>query len=188
MEPHPAPLRPTGPDRVVVHTSVRGLLAAAITPVALTALGGAAILDGGPHPVPVLLLLGGLGLAAVVLGDMPRRVEFDLEGLTRVCVLRRHRLEWDRVVAIERSRPSTVTVARNTMDRRSSRGESTVSGGLLARGSGRRRWLLTDRVESRDEHSRLAALLERVPKPVVLRAPTPHASAPPTDLYHRRRD
>jgi hypothetical protein len=184
----PAPLRPDGPDRVVVHTSVRGLLAGAISPAALLLLGGVATLDGGPRPLPLLFLVGGLALGVVVAFDLPTRVEFDREGLTRVCPLRRQRVPWSRVVAIERTRPGSATVARNLVDRRSARAGPTVSGGLVARGSGRRRWLLTDRVESRDEHATLGALLERVPEPVALRAPAPHEGAPPSDLYRRRRE
>lgn len=187
MDPLPAPFRPAGPERVVVHTSLRGLLAAAVTPVALIALGAAALASGGSRAVPSLLLAGGLVLAVVVLADYPRRSEFDLTGITRVCWLRRQHIPWDRVVAIERSRPSTTSHARNLADRRSS-SERVVSGGLVGRGAKRRRWLLTDRVESREEHRQLTALLERVARPVVMRAPTPHEGAPPTDLYRRRRN
>jgi hypothetical protein len=187
VDPLPAPLRPTGPDRVVVHSSLRGLLAAAVTPIVLIALGAAALAAGGYRTVPILLLAGGLVLAAIVLVDFPRRVEFDLDGLTRVCWLRRQRLPWQRVVALERSRPSGSSHARNAVDRRAS-SERVVSGGLVARGAKRRRWLLTDRVESREEHRLLAALIERVDRPVVMRAPPPHEGAPPTDLYRRRRN
>lgn len=186
MDPLPAPLRPDGPERVAVHSSLRGLSAAVVTPIALIALGAAALASGGPRAIPTLLLASGLVLAAVVLADFPRRSEFDLTGITRVCWLRRQHIAWDRVVAIERSRPSTSSHARNLTDRRSS-SERVVSGGLVARGSKRRRWLLTDRVESREEHRQLTALLERVARPVAMRAPTPHEGAPPTDLYRRHR-
>lgn len=187
MEPLPAPLRPPAPDRVVVHASLRGLLTAALTPVALAALGTAAIVDGGPRLLPVLLVLGGVLLAGVVLGDVPRRAEFDRRGLTRVCWLRRQHVPWDRVVAIERTRPSSGTVARNLVGAgRGSSRQARVSGGLVARGRGRRRWLLTDRVESRDEHDQLRRLLAAVDTPVVLRAATPHEGVPPTHLYRRR--
>lgn len=172
----------------MVHTSLRGLLAATVTPVVLIALGAAALAGGGARVVPTLLLAGGLALAAVVLADFPRRAEFDRDGITRVCWLRRHHVPWERVVAIERSRPSTTSHARNVADRRSSPGERIVSGGLVARGAKRRRWLLTDRVESRQEHEQLAALLARLAHPVAMRAPTPHAGAPPSDLYRRRRN
>jgi hypothetical protein len=185
VDPLPAPLRPAGPERVEVHSSLRGLAAAVLTPIALIALGAAALASGGSRTFPTLLLAGGLVLAAVVLADFPRRSEFDLRGITRVCWLRRQHIPWDRVVAIERSRPSTASHARNLADRRSS-SERVVSGGLVARGAKRRRWLLTDRVESREEHRQLTALLERVERPVTMRAPTPHEGAPPTDLYRRR--
>jgi hypothetical protein len=187
VEPLPAPLRPDGPERVVIHASLRGLLTAATTPIALIALGGAAVAAGGFRLLPAALLVGGIGLALVVLFDLPRRTVFDRGGLTRVCWLRRQRLPWDRIVALERTRPSSVSVARNAMQREDGPRDPRVSGGLVARGSGRRRWLLSDQVEARSEHDRLRALLDEVPSAVALRAPRPHESAPPTDLYRRRR-
>lgn len=171
----------------MVHTSVRGLLAAAVTPLVLVALGAAALLDGrGPAIVPLVLVLVGLAAGLVAVGDMPRRVEFDRTGLTRVCLLRRQRVPWERIVAIERSRPSSTTVARNLAERRGSRGDPRVSGGLIARGRPRGRWLLTDRVESREEHEELRRLLDHAERPVAMRAPPPHDGVPPTDLYRRR--
>ncbi|WP_052667600.1 hypothetical protein [Nitriliruptor alkaliphilus] len=187
MEPLRPSLPPVGPDQVVVHTSVRGLLAAAVTPLVLVALGAAALIDGrGPAIVPLVLLLVGLAAGLVAVGDMPRRVEFDRTGLTRVCLLRRQRVPWERVVAIERSRPSSATVARNVVERRESKGDPRISGGLIARGRPRGRWLLTDRVESREEHDELRRLLEHAERPVAMRAPPPHDGVPPTHLYRRR--
>jgi hypothetical protein len=94
------------------------------------------------------------------------------------------RRPWERIVAIERARPTTASIALNAVDRRE--GVSTrVSGGLVARGPGRRRWLLSDQIESQDEHAQLARLLAGLPRPVVMRAPRPHPGAPPTHLYRR---
>jgi hypothetical protein len=188
VDPLPAPLRPDAPQRVVIHASLRGLTTAAFTPVALTALGGAAVASGGGRAVPVVVLLVGLGLGVLVLLDLPRRAIFDRDGITRVCWLRRQRVPWDRIVAIERTRPSTVSVARNAMRREDATEELRISGGLVARGRGKRRWLLTDQVESRDEHDRLRALLDALARPVALRAARPHQTAPPTDLYRRRHE
>jgi hypothetical protein len=187
VDPLPAPLRPDGPERVVIHASLRGLAAAVFTPVALTLLGGAALTSGDVLLVPAGLVAVGLVLGVVVLVDLPRRAIFDREGLTRVCWLRRQRVSWSEVVAIERTRPSSTSVARNAMQREGSDRELRVSGGLVARGPGKRRWLLTDRVESRAEHDQLRALLGAIPRPVALRAPRPHEAVPPTDLYRRRR-
>jgi hypothetical protein len=186
VDPLPAPLRPDAPERVVIHASLRGLATAAFTPVALTALGGAAVASGGGRVVPLVVLVVGVGLGALVLFDLPRRAVFDRDGVTRVCWLRRQRVPWDRIVAIERTRPSTTSVARNAMRREGTAEEARISGGLVARGRGKRRWLLTDQVESRREHERLRALLDALPRPVALRAARPHEAAPPTDLYRRR--
>lgn len=182
----PPPDHADHPNRVVVRSSLRGLAAGAATPLLLLSIGGAALADGGLQPFPALLVVLGLGIGIVVLGDLPRRVEIDAVGLTRVCPLRRHRLPWDRLVAIERGPASSSARARNVVARREGR-TPTVSGGLVARGRRKRRWLLTDHVESRAEYDALAALLADLAVPVHLRAPRPHDTAPPSDLYRRRR-
>lgn len=179
-------MTPDGPERVVIHASLRGLASGVCTPLALGGLGAAALATGGLMLLPAALLVLGVGLGVIVLLDLPRRVDFDRAGLTRVCWLRRQRVPWSEVVAIERTRPSTTSVARNAMNRDGVPGSQVVSGGLVARGAGKRRWLLTDRIESREEHDRLRALLRSAEAPVALRAARPHEAAPPTDLYRRR--
>jgi hypothetical protein len=173
-------------EPVVVYSSLRGLAAGAVTPVLLVALGGAALLDGGLRVFPALLLGLGLALGAVVLGDLPRRTEFAADGLTRICVLRRQHLPWSDVLAIERTQPGAATRTRNLVDRRRD-ATPAVGGGLVARGRGKRKWLLTDRVESRREHGRLAALVASLETPVALTAAAPRDDTAPTDLYRRRR-
>lgn len=172
------------PSRVVVHTSWRGLLTAVSAPLILLVLGGLG-LQAGPGPVALVLTGSGLLLGLVVALDYPRRAVFDRDGVERVCFLRRQRLPWDRLVAIERTRPTTVAQARN-LRAAEARESRVVSGGLVARGPRRRRWLLTDRIESRGEYDRLAELLRDEEIPTLLRAPRPHADAPPSDLYRRR--
>jgi hypothetical protein len=178
------PPRPTPPDPevVVVHTSIRGLLAAFATPVLLVALGLLGWSGIGARPVPLTFLLVGAALGAVVLFDYPSRVEFDRNGVHRVCPLRRQSLPWERVRSIERPRPSSIATLRNLRERPD---EPLVSGGLIARSQGRRRWLLTDRVESREEYDRLRDLLIRLGSPAgcVLRAPTT-GSRPPSLYRH----
>lgn len=171
---------------MTVHSSVRGTVLAFLASAALLALGVAAIVSGGPHIVPVLLVVAGVGAAAVALLDLPRRAEFDREGITRVCWLRRQHLPWHRLVAIERTRPTTASVVANSLDRRDGV-PMRVSGGLVARGAKRRRWLLTDQVESQAEHDRIVRLLQSVASPVAMRAARPHPGAVPTDLYRRSR-
>jgi hypothetical protein len=66
--------------------------------------------------------------------------------------------------------------------------ERPVSGGLVAHGrTRRRRWLLTDQVESRQQFDDLVAILATLPTDVAVHAARPHAAAPPTYLYRRRR-
>lgn len=173
---------PTGPD-LRLHTSWRGILGAAISPFALLVLGGLALLDGGFRTFPALVFLGGIALLLGVMLDYPYAVSLRATGIIRHTALRSQTLPWEDVVALERTRPATTTVIRNLTDRRA---EPQVSGGLVARGRGRRRWLLTDRVESRTEHDRVRALLADLDEPVHLRATRPHAEAAPTYLYRRR--
>jgi hypothetical protein len=180
---HSAPL-PPDPEVVVVHASVRGLLAAFATPLILLALGTIGWSSIGARPVPIAFFAAGAVLGAVVLFDYPNRVVFDRRGVHRQCVLRRHSLPWDRVAAIERPRPSSVATLRNMRERPD---EPITSGGLIARGTGRRRWLLTDRLESRPEYDRLRDLLSTIGQPVRLRAARPHEGVPPTDLYRPAR-
>jgi hypothetical protein len=172
---------------VVLHTSLRGLFAAYASPAILVTLGLMGWAGIGARPVPVTFILVGTALGAVVLMDYPRRVRFDRAGVHRICPLRRHSLGWERLASFERPRPSSTATLRNMTERPD---ETIVSGGLIARGTGRRRWLLTDRLESRDEYDRLRDLLDTLGSPVRLRAPRPHDGVPPTGLYRsaRRRD
>lgn len=180
-----APMSYDAPARqVVVHTSLRGVAGAVVTPLALLALGIGSTVAVGAAPVPIGLVVLGAGLATVTLLDYPRRAVFGPEGITRVCVARRHHLPWGRLVAIERTRPTTAASVRNLVDRE---GPAQVSGGLVARGPGRRRWLLTDRIESNLEYDRLEALLASLDVATNLRAARPHDGITPTDLYRNTR-
>jgi hypothetical protein len=176
----------SGPDgrSIVLHGSLRGLLAATGTPLLLGALSLRSWWVAGPTPGSLTLLaIATLALvASLVL--LPRHVVLTARGVTRVCIARRHQLSWDRIAAIERSRPRSAELrgAPRTHD------EGALSGGLLARSHGRRRWLLTDQLESRQEYERLQELLAGLDRPVRLLARPPHAGAPPTSLYRRDRD
>jgi hypothetical protein len=168
----------------VLHTSLRGLAAVWITPLLLVALGAGSLLRVGWHPVPFVLLALGLAMLALALLDFPSRVELDGAGIRRVCLGRTPFVPWERVGTIERSRPSSTAILGNLRSDR--REERTVSGGLMARGRARRRWLLTDSVESQEEYDELRELLASLSAPVALRAARPHRGAPPTDVYRRR--
>ncbi|MBW3657288.1 MAG: hypothetical protein KY457_01525 [Actinobacteria bacterium] len=168
---------------MTVHASWRGLAAAVASPLVLLGFAVSLLVLRGPGPVAIVALVLGLALATVTLLDYPRRTEFAPDGVHRVCMLRRHVLPWPELVAIERTGGS----AREAFRRRDEHAATTPRGGLVARGAGKRRFLLTDRVESRREFDELRALLGRLEVPTVLRAGRPSADAPPTDLYRRTR-
>ncbi len=172
-------------DDLIIHTSLRGWFSAAISPTVLLTVGAAAMAGAGPRPLPLVLVATGSVLALIVAADLPRHTRFSRDGITRVCLLRRQHLPWERVVAIERTRPNLTTFVHNITE--ADREACRVSGGLIARGAGPKRWLLTDNLESRAEHDALAELLHRHDIAAPLRASRPHATAPPTHLYRRRK-
>lgn len=164
---------------VVLRTSLRGLFSAIATPVGLVTIG---VLASGRFGVSITTVgLTGLGvlLAVVLLVDLPHATRFDTTGITRHCIGRLHHIPWADVACLDRTPPRTATVVRN-LGARSRGAEREVSGGLVARGKRRRRWLLADRVESRQEHDALRELLAATPEPVDVFASRPHSSATPT--------
>jgi hypothetical protein len=175
----------TGPGGrpIMLHSSLRGLLAATVTPLLLGGLGVRSWWVAGPTPGSLTLVaIAALALtASLVL--LPKHVVITARGVTRVCIARRHHLSWDQVAAIERARPRSAELRGGGRAHE----EGALSGGLLARSHGRRRWLLTDQLESRQEYERLHELLVGLDRPVRLRARRPHAGAPPTSLYRRQR-
>lgn len=177
----PASPQPTEEDDVVVHTSLRGLAAATVAPTALITLGVAALQDGFRW-LPASILLAGCVLAVGVLLDFPRHTRFTPVGIVRRCALRAHHIPWAEDITIERAPATTVDRVRSLKQGATHAGPS---GGLVARGTGRRRWLLTDRVESEPEYEAVAALVEA--QGATLRAARPRAGTPPTNLYRRRR-
>lgn len=177
-DPLPEALRP-----FTLYSSLRGLASAVIAPTALIALGGAASRNGFRW-LPALLLGLGIVLALGVLLDFPRHTRFDTTGMTRVCPLRRQHLSWDDTVAIERAPASTADRIRALREREP---VPLPSGGLVARGTGRRRWLLTDRSESPLEFAAVEAMLRARAGATVLRAGRPRDGTAPTFLYRPRR-
>jgi hypothetical protein len=182
-----APDRSTTPESVVIHASWRGLLNASLSPVLLLLLGGGALWSAGTlRLVPILLVGLGVALGAIVAADFPRHSVFHRHGVTRRCLLRSELLPWSRIVAIERTAPSAAGRLRDLGgDRRAQ--PKHGSGGLVARGPGRTRWLLTDRVEGAAEHDRVCDLLRRLDVPTVMRADRPSEETSPSYLYRRKR-
>lgn len=130
-------------DHVVLRGSLRPFLAAGASALGLGTLAVPALIDEGSAPWPVAVLLVALLALGVLLLDLPLRIEFGVDGVDRVCLLRRGRIPWARVVAIERQR-------------RRLTGPGT--GGLIVLGR-RGRWLLTTSAEPPHVHARLARVV-----------------------------
>lgn len=168
-----------------MHTSLRGLLGAVATPLILLALGIMAMVSTATvRVIPVGLVAAGVVLGVIVAFDYPRHTRFGEDGVARVCLVRTQRLPWSTIKAIERTPRRTVARVRDLASRSS---EPQVTGGLVARGVGRTRWLLTDQAESAEEHDRLARLMDHLDVATKLHARRPPEGRPPSDLYRPRR-
>ncbi|MFP5309238.1 MAG: hypothetical protein ACLGIR_06625 [Actinomycetes bacterium] len=201
------PPPPLPPEPVTLHASRRGLVAAAATPLLLVLFGGAVVQRAPSAWLGWASLLLGLGLGVVSALDVPRRVHLHADGVDRVCLLRTEHLPWRDLVALERQRGTFAqAVARRAGSRAEERATGRLgvgavggaggsagptgfgtfaTGGLVARGRGRRRWLLTDRMEGQGEHDRVVRLLAALDVPTVVRANRPPIGTPPT--HGRRR-
>lgn len=169
---------------LVLHSSALRLSVQALTPLILLWLGITGLRGGGSWFPGALTVFGAIA-AFVVLTDLPLRTEFDAEGLTRVCALRRQRLPWSEVVAVERlsglpTRPDADGAPKPPSGNR----------GLAARTGPRRVHLLVDRRESHAEYAVLRDLL--ADRATQLRAAQPPIEAAPAGrgprALHRRAD
>ena len=152
-------------------------MVAAFSPALLTTLGGVGLALGGFRWWPLTLLTVGLGLAAVVVVDYPIQVVFGPEGIDRRCLGRTERLAWDEVTRVVRPAYASL-LGRFRLGR-----DST---GLVAERRGRR-YLLTDKMESRAENEALLDGLFVWAPGTPVEATRPPDSTPPTWLYKRRR-
>jgi len=136
------------------------------------AIGCLAVAGAGFRVVPVAVLaVGGILLLGVLI-DYPISARFDVRGIQRRSLLRRHLIPWGRIDGISRARPSLRPSARGL-----------VPGGLVAV-VGRRRYLLVDRPESGLEFDRLTLLLDGWGVDCQL-GPRPSDEIAPTWLYRR---
>ena len=162
------------PRPVVLHTSWRGRLLAFVAPVVLLAFAGLGYAVGGVRPVPVICSVVGLGLAGIVAFDYPLHAVFGPGGIERRCLLRREQLDWDRVSGVVR--PAYRSALGRWMH---------PSTGLVAT-IGRRRYLLTDRMESRYEFAALTRGMDRWDRNVRIEATEPPDDTAPTWLHKKR--
>lgn len=155
-------------------------MSSVVSPLILLSLGGLGLGSGGVNGVAVTLLVIGGGLGAITLLDYPRRVEFGPTGITRVCLLRRHDLPWSDVRALQRARGSLLSYVRLRNMGDAPTAPRVPSGGLVARGSSGRRWLLCDRIESQPEFDAIKRVCTEHGSHVVISAARPSATSPPT--------
>lgn len=164
-----------------MHSSWRVVAGGYVGPVALLALAAAA-LTGGAVAAAVVLGVFGVILLAVLLFDVPIASRFGPDGFERRALLRRHVIGWASVRQLTRARGKLLTVNRFSGDP-----EVRANRGGLVAVVGRRRYLLVDTAESRDEFEQLMALLGEHAPQLVDEDLMPPPDAPPTFLYRRRR-
>jgi hypothetical protein len=148
---------------------------AAASPLLVLSFGGVGVGGAGLRAWPLgILVIGGL-LLGVVLYDYPMWVVFTPAGIERRCLLRTERIRWERVAGLVR--PAYKGRFRSLV---------RTSTGLAAE-VGRRRYLLTDRMESRAEYEALLRALGAWSRGTPVEASMPPDDWPPTWLYKRRR-
>ena len=128
---------------------MRGLASAGLAPgllAAATVLG----YTRAYRMTPIIAVLGVLAvvLAGAALFDLPRQAVFAADGVTRVCVLRRHVIPWDDILVLRRARGSMFANLR-------SRNPEHIGVGPLIAKVGRRNYLLCNQSESRKEYDRI---------------------------------
>ena len=138
---------------MTVYASGRGLFNAVASPVLLLGIGGYTLSLLGWHPLPLVLLALGLGLGLFAGVDFPRRSVVDHTGIVRHCLLRRHALPWHAIEAIEREPDPAMRRVRAELRREPEAGLGR--GGLVARSQRRKRFLLSDQLETQLQFDRI---------------------------------
>lgn len=169
---------------LMLHSAWRGIVASYVSATVFAALAIWAFAVGGVRVISVVLGFIAIVLAAIAVFDYPIALRVTPAGLQRRCLGRRATLAWDRVQTITR----TADVASSS--------SSAVGGGRVRRGrapgglvavSGRRRYLLTNHSESRDEHAAVRAAVQEWAPDVRFVAQLPLEDQPPTWLYRHGR-
>lgn len=136
---------------ITLHSSWRGIAFAVLGVVCLLGIAAAVVAANGFTVVSTLIVVAAIGASVVVLFDMPIATTFDAAGIIRSTPLRRHRIEWDDIDRLTRTRRGLVR-----------RPGSPRSSGIVAMRGGRQ-ILLVDRTEGREEHRRLKEAVGDVP-------------------------
>ncbi len=159
------------PERVTVYASVRGLFNAAVAPLLLLGIGGYAVAVAGLHVLPITLLALGAALGVYAGLDFPRRSVVTPDGIVRHCLLRRHVIPWDEVREIERDPDPTMRRVRAELQR--DPGAGMGRGGLVARAGRRKRFILSDQLETQVQFDRIRRLAGQADAGVMVTAPRP---------------
>jgi len=132
---------------ITLHSSWTGLILNSMGALLLFVVAIVLAIVNGLSWLPAVLFVLGVVVAGVLAYDMPIATTFDSDGILRRAALRHHRLEWDDVNRVRRGRAGVV---RN-------RSQNT-RGGLVA-WSGRKPYVLSDKMESTIEFDQLRDLL-----------------------------
>ncbi|WP_394930120.1 hypothetical protein [uncultured Ilumatobacter sp.] len=159
---------------VTLHSSWKGVLLSAVGATVVFGVGLGGTISSGGAGVPVVILGLGVILLLTVLFDYPIASRFTPEFVERRAVLRRHKIPWEGVDQLTRSRPGLVGL------------RNLKPGGLAAK-VGRRRYLLVDQCEAIAEFDQLGDVLAaRYVELGVDEMIPPHAETEPTWTYRRR--
>lgn len=162
-------------DAVTLHSSWKGVILGGLGAVIVFVIGLGITLSSGGGVVPIALLCLGVIFLGSTLFDYPVASRFTVDGVERRALLRRHRISWDRVDQLTRTRPGVVGVRR------------LMPGGLAAK-VGRRRYLLVDQCESTSEFDALCTLLDERTEALGLdELLVPETATDPTWTYRRKR-
>jgi len=158
---------------ITLHSSWKGVVVGGMGALVVFGVGLAVTISSGGAPISVIILALGTLLLGTTLFDYPVASRFDAEGVERRALLRRHRLSWDRVDQLTRTRPGL-------------RARTLTPGGLAAK-VGRRRYLLVDQCESVAEFDELGEILAaRYAELGVDEMITPRTDTDPTWTYRRK--
>lgn len=160
---------------ITLHSSWRGIVTSYLGAFIVLAISVAAMSASGLGILTGIFLAVGLFLALGVLFDYPIRSTFDADGVTRRAMMRRHRIDWDDVRQLSRTRPGLAGIRR------------LRQGGLVAV-VGKRRYLLVDQAESGPEHDVLDSVMGENSAAVGLDAlARPGDDVSPTWIYRSKR-
>jgi len=155
-------------------------------PLVLLAWGGYGVFAGGLQWFNGIILVVGLGLAAVAFLDYPLWSTLGPDGIVRRCVLRTETLVWEDISTI--ARPGARQRRFGSAPRQADQTASAVGRAGLVAEVQRRPYLLADRIESPAEHEAIESGLRTWSPGLAWRASKPVEGTPPTWLYKRRRD